>query len=51
MEGYGVMTWKDGKKYEGEYVNDKMEGAGVLYEPGIGIFHGSWMKGKKNGEG
>jgi hypothetical protein len=26
MHGYGVLTWKDGKKYEGYFVNDKREG-------------------------
>ena len=23
MDGHGVLTWKDGKKYEGNFVNDK----------------------------
>jgi len=26
MEGYGVFTWPDGRKYEGEYIDDKKEG-------------------------
>jgi len=26
MEGHGVFTWPDGRRYEGEYVDDKKEG-------------------------
>lgn len=29
MHGKGVYTWKDGRKYEGEYINDKKHGNGV----------------------
>lgn len=28
MHGKGVYTWKDGRRYEGEYVNDKKQGWG-----------------------
>jgi hypothetical protein len=31
MEGMGVYTWADGRKYEGEYKDDKKHGYG-LYE-------------------
>lgn len=30
-EGYGVFTWPDGRRYEGEYVDDKKEGNGVFF--------------------
>lgn len=30
MHGHGVLVWKDGKKYEGEFVNDKREGKGTF---------------------
>ena len=30
MEGTGVFTWPDGRKYEGDYVDDKKEGNGVF---------------------
>jgi len=33
MHGRGVFTWPDGRKYEGEYVEDKKEGQGVFYWP------------------
>ena len=26
MHGKGIYTWKDGRKYEGEYLNDKKHG-------------------------
>jgi len=30
MHGRGVYTWKDGRKYEGEYLNDKKHGFFIL---------------------
>ena len=30
MHGYGILIWKDGKKYEGEFINDKREGKGTF---------------------
>ena len=30
--GFGWEIFKDGSKYEGEYVNTVIEGKGVLYE-------------------
>ena len=29
MHGKGVYTWKDGRKYVGEYLNDLQNGFGV----------------------
>ena len=29
MEGYGVFSWPDGRKYEGEYIDDKKEGSSL----------------------
>jgi hypothetical protein len=28
MNGYGIYTWPDGRKYEGEYLKDKKQGFG-----------------------
>ena len=36
MEGTGLFTWGDGKKYEGEYLDDKKHGLGTF----------SWTDGK-----
>ena len=33
MHGRGVFTWPDGRKYEGEYIEDKKEGQGIFYWP------------------
>jgi len=31
MDGHGVFEWPDGRKYEGEYSDDKKEGQGTFY--------------------
>lgn len=46
MEGTGVFTWPDNRKYEGEYVDDKKEGNGVFYWPDGRKYEGQWMNGK-----
>jgi hypothetical protein len=33
MHGKGVFKWLDGRRYEGNYVNDKKEGQGEFYWP------------------
>lgn len=46
MHGYGVYTWKDGRKYEGEYKNDKKDGHGVYYWADGKKYDGMWNDGK-----
>jgi hypothetical protein len=46
MEGYGVFTWPDGRKYEGEYIDDKKEGKGTFYWPDGRKYDGDWFNGK-----
>ena len=31
MHGNGVLTWPDGRRYQGEYQNDKKHGYGEFY--------------------
>lgn len=31
MHGRGIYTWKDGRKYDGEYQHDKKHGYGMYY--------------------
>jgi len=31
MNGKGIFTWADGRKYDGQYVKDKKEGYGTIY--------------------
>ena len=33
MDGRGVFSWPDGRKYEGEYVKDLKEGVGRFVWP------------------
>ena len=33
MEGFGTFTCKDGRKYEGEYINDQKNGQGTFEWP------------------
>jgi hypothetical protein len=33
MEGKGVFTWSDGKRYVGDFMQDKMHGKGILFYP------------------
>ena len=61
MHGSGVFTWKDGKKYVGEYVDDKKEGWGEFTWPakvgadgavkGARVYKGEWRGGKQHGKG
>lgn len=52
MHGYGVFSWKDGKKYAGFYKNDKKDGFGIYYwEAPNKIYIGFWKNGKQDGVG
>ncbi len=51
MEGQGVFTWPDGRKYIGNYIDDKKEGHGVFYWPDGRKYDGMWLDGKQDGIG
>lgn len=51
MHGKGTTEWTDGRKYEGQYVNDKKHGLGTFYWPDGRKYHGSWKDGKQHGRG
>ena len=51
MNGKGVFEWPDGRKYEGEYKNDKKEGHGVFTWPDGRQYDGNWKNGRQDGEG
>ena len=42
MNGYGVYIWPDGKKYEGEFLNDKRNGEGIMNFPDGRTYDGGW---------
>ena len=33
MHGKGIFTWLDGRRYEGEYIEDKKSGFGIFLWP------------------
>ena len=51
-EGYGRMYYKNGSKFEGEYVNDKINGFGIyINSQGRVVYEGYWKNGKRDGIG
>lgn len=46
MDGYGIFTWVDGRKYEGQYKGDKKHGKGVFTWPDGRKYDGNWSNGK-----
>ena len=53
-----IFTWMDGRKYKGEYKNDKKEGYGEFKWPDgrvllkfKQIYKGQWKNGKQHGVG
>ena len=51
MHGYGVYSWKDGRRYEGEYIKDKKHGKGKYVWANGKVYDGMWEDGKQHGEG
>lgn len=47
----GVLTYKDGRRYEGEYKLDKMHGRGVYVWAEGARYEGEYREDKKNGRG
>jgi len=51
MHGVGCYTWKDGRKYEGDYCMDKKHGHGVYTWADGKRYDGMWENGRQHGEG
>ena len=51
MQGKGVFTWEDGRRYEGEYFNDLKHGKGKYSWPDGRVYDGSWVDGLMDGFG
>ncbi len=51
MSGYGIMTWQDGRKYEGYFSNNKFSKEGKFTFKDGKIYEGGFMNGKKHGPG
>ena len=46
MNGSGVFTWSDGRRYEGEYINDLKHGNGIFTWEDGKKYNGAWENGK-----
>jgi hypothetical protein len=46
MEGRGIETWNDGRRYEGDFKNGKKDGEGTFEWPTGVKYIGSWKNGK-----
>jgi len=51
MQGKGVYTWNDGRRYEGNYYSDKKHGFGIYKWADGRVYEGMWMDGKQHGKG
>ena len=51
MDNRGIYSWKDGRKYEGEYSLDKKQGFGIYIWVDGRRYEGFWNNGKQNGKG
>ncbi|XP_045621973.1 alsin isoform X2 [Procambarus clarkii] len=54
LHGEGIMTWSDGRKYEGQFRQSVYHGPGRLEVPstgGVTIYEGTWKNGKLEGKG
>lgn len=49
--GKGITEWPDGKKYEGEYLDDKKHGFGIFCWENGKKYEGNWFNGKQHGKG
>lgn len=46
-----VCVWKNGRKYQGSYVNDKKEGYGQFEWPNGKVYKGGWKSNRMHGKG
>lgn len=51
MHGYGVFSWPDGRRYEGDYSDDKKQGRGTFQWSDGRKYIGGWYNGKQHGNG
>ena len=51
MNGYGEYTQPDGRRYEGQFVDDFKQGEGTMYWPDGQVYKGNWLMNKQHGRG
>ena len=49
--GYGFLLLENGRRYLGEFINDRPSGQGTLIHPGGESYEGEWRDGNQNGQG
>jgi hypothetical protein len=49
--GSGTYVYSNGYRFEGDFVNGKREGRGLLTEPDGGTYDGMWSNDEFNGQG
>ena len=47
----GILTWSDGRRYEGEFLEDEMSGEGKYTWPDGREYRGEFKSNKMNGQG
>lgn len=54
LHGEGIISWPDGRRYEGQFRQSVYHGPGKLEVPaagGVTIYEGAWKNGKLEGKG
>ena len=54
QNGYGILEWRDGDKYEGFFKDGEFSGKGTYYynlQDSFIKYEGEWLNGNKNGYG
>lgn len=51
MHGYGIYTWQDGRRYEGDYDTNKKQGKGTYTYSDGSKYQGEWYEGQQHGIG
>lgn len=46
-EGYGILTWTDGRCYKGFWKKGKQHGIGLLVDQIGNEYHGEWRNGRQ----
>ena len=50
-KGHGIKIFKNGDKYEGEWVQDKANGKGKFWHADGDYYEGFWLDDKAHGQG
>lgn len=51
MDGYGEITWADGRSYKGTFSQNRFNGSGVYTYRDGKVYTGPFRNGKKHGKG